>query len=67
MVKNPPADAGDSRDSGLIPGSGRSAGKGNGNPFQYFLPGKFHGQRSLVSAKSWTRLSMHTPCPTYCL
>ena len=53
MVKNPPADAGDSRDSGLIPGSGRSAGKGNGNPFQYFLPGKFHGQRSLVSYSPW--------------
>ena len=35
MVKNPPANAGDARDSGLIPGSGRSAGEGNGNPFQY--------------------------------
>ena len=35
MVKNPPANAGDSRDEGLIPGSGRSSGVGNGNPFQY--------------------------------
>ena len=35
VVKNPPANAGDVRDSGLIPGSGRSAGAGNGNPFQY--------------------------------
>ena len=35
VVKNPPANAGDARDSGLIPGSGRSAGEGNGNPFQY--------------------------------
>ena len=35
MVKNPPANAGDSRDSGLIPGSGRFPGEGNGNPFQY--------------------------------
>ena len=35
VVKNPPANAGDVRDSGLIPGSGRSAGEGNGNPFQY--------------------------------
>ena len=31
MVKNPPGNAGDTRDSGLIPGSGRSPGVGNGN------------------------------------
>ena len=35
VVKNPPANAGDIRDVGLIPGSGRSPGVGNGNPFQY--------------------------------
>ena len=36
-------------DAGLIPGSGRSPGGGHGNPFQYpCLPGKSHGQRSLV-------------------
>ena len=35
MVKNPPASAGDVRDSGLIPWSGRSPGGGNGNPVQY--------------------------------
>ena len=34
-VKNMPANAGDKRDTGLIPGSGRSPGEGNGNPFQY--------------------------------
>ena len=33
--KNPPANAGDVRDVGLIPGSGRSPGEGNGNPLQY--------------------------------
>ena len=32
VVKNPPAIAGD---VGLIPGSGRSPGEGNGNPLQY--------------------------------
>ena len=32
MIKNPPANAGDVRDQGLIPGSGRSPGVGNGNP-----------------------------------
>ena len=36
MVKNPPANAGDTRDGGLIPGLGRSPGGGNGNPLQYF-------------------------------
>ena len=35
VVKNPPANAGDMRDSGLIPGSGRSPGEGNGYPLQY--------------------------------
>ena len=34
--KNPPANAGDIRDSGLIPWSGRSPGGGPGNPLQYF-------------------------------
>ena len=34
MVKNPPANAGDSRNMGSIPGSGRSPGAGNGNPLQ---------------------------------
>ena len=35
MVKNLPANAGDAKDVGLIPGSGRSPGVGNGNPLQY--------------------------------
>ena len=35
MVKNSLANAGDTRDMGLIPGSGRSPGVGNGNPLQY--------------------------------
>ena len=34
-VKNPPANAGDIRDVGLIPGLGRSPGGGHGNPLQY--------------------------------
>ena len=32
LVKNPPANAGDTRDAGLIPGLGRSPGEGHGNP-----------------------------------
>ena len=35
VVKNPPVNAGDARDMGLIPGSGRSLGEVNGNPLQY--------------------------------
>ena len=35
MVKNLPANPGDIRDAGSIPGSGRSPGVGHGNPFQY--------------------------------
>ena len=35
MVKNPTANAGDVSDSGSIPGLGRSAGGGHGNPLQY--------------------------------
>ena len=35
VVKNPPANAGDTGDVGLIPVSGRSPGGGNGNPLQY--------------------------------
>ena len=35
VIKNLPANAGDTRDVGLVPGSGRSLGEGNGNPLQY--------------------------------
>ena len=35
VVKNLPANAGDIRDAGLIPGSGRSPGEGHDNPLQY--------------------------------
>ena len=35
VVKNPPANAGDIRHVGMIPGLGRSPGGGHGNPLQY--------------------------------
>ena len=35
VVNSPPANAGDSRDAGLIPGLGRSPGERNSNPLQY--------------------------------
>ena len=35
VVKNLPANAGDTGDAGSIPGSARSPREGNGNPLQY--------------------------------
>ena len=71
LVKNPPANAGDPRDMGLIPGSGRSPGEGNGNLLQYsFLENSMdrgawwttvHGV-----AKSRTRLSTYSHLACRC-
>ena len=41
VIKNPPASAGDARDAGSIPGSGRSLGVVNRNPLQYSCLGNF--------------------------
>ena len=61
VVKNPPANSGDTRDMGLIPGLGRSPRKEEGQPTPVFLCGKFHPQRSLAGVtKSWTWLSRYT-------
>ena len=56
MVKNPPANAGDIKDVGLLPGSGRSPGGGASSmaPTPVFLPGESHGQRSLVGYRPWS-------------
>ena len=48
VIENLPANAGNIRDMGLIPGSGRSPGGGHGNPLQYSCPESPHGQRSLA-------------------
>ena len=40
-------------DLGSIPESGRSPGEGNGKPTPAFLPGEFHGQKSLVGYILW--------------
>ena len=56
VVKNLPANSGNTRDVGFIPGSGRSPGVGNGNPLTpVFLPGELHGQRSLAGYSPWGR------------
>ena len=59
VVKNPPANAGDARDSGLIPELGRSPGGGNCK-LLIFLPGKFHGQRSLADYSPWGHKELDT-------
>ena len=48
VAKNLPASVGDIRDVGSIPELGRSPGGRNDNPTPVFLPGEFHGLRSLV-------------------
>ena len=53
VVKNPPANTGDAGDVGLIPGSRRSPGEGNGNLLQCSCMKKFHGQRSLAGYSPW--------------
>ena len=55
LVKNLPADAGDARNVGLIPGLGRSPGEGNGHPLQYSCLENSHGQRSLAGYSPWGR------------
>ena len=50
IVKNPPAMQGN---LGLIPGLGSSPGEGNGLPTPVFLPGDFHGQKSLAGYSPW--------------
>ena len=70
VVKNPPANTGDARNVGLIPGLGRSPGEGNGYPLQSSCRENsldrgtwqftVHGV-----AKSWTRLKelkIHAYC-----
>ena len=53
MVKNLPANAGDIRDMGSIPGLGRFPAGGHGSPFQYSCLKESHGQRSLEGYSPW--------------
>ena len=53
VVKNPPANAGDSGDIGSIPGLERFPWSRKWQPAPVFLPGKFHGQRSLAGYSPW--------------
>ena len=60
MAQTVKASACNAEDPGLIPGSGRSPGEGNGNPLQHScLEDPIHGVATSVRgvAKSWARLS----------
>ena len=66
VVKNLPANAGDIRDAGSIPGLGRFPGKGNGNRLQYSCLEKPMDRGAWQATihevtKIWKQLSMHTP------
>ena len=67
MVKNLPTSAGDIRDMGSIPGSGRSPGGGHGNLMQYSCLENPMGRGAwwamvLGLAKSWTQLKLLSTC-----
>ena len=71
MVKNPPANAGNETDAGLISELGRSPGVGNGNPLQYSCLENSTDRRSwratvYKAEKSWKGLSVHTHRRTIC-
>jgi len=47
VVKNPPANAGNISDTGLIPGLGRFSWRREWKPTPVFFPKESHGQKSL--------------------
>ena len=55
VVKNPSANAGDIRNAGSIPGSGRFPWRRAWQPTPVFLPGESHRQRSLVGYSPYGR------------
>ena len=67
-VKKSVCNAGDTGYVGLIPGSGRVPWRREWQPTPVFLPGEFHGQRSLAGYSPWdnkelgtTEWLIHTP------
>ena len=53
VIKKSPANAGDVRVAGSVPGLGRSPGGGHGNPLCYSCQENPHGQRSLEGYRPW--------------
>ena len=60
VVRNPPANAGVSGEPSSIPGLGRIPWKRKWQPTPVYLPGKSHGQRSLVSYSPWNLKELNT-------
>ena len=72
MLKNLPANAGDVRDVGSIPGLGRSPGEGDDYPLQYSCPENFKDRGALWATvqrvkKSWTQLKQLSVCGLWSL
>ena len=73
MVKNRAANAGDAKDTGSIPGSGRSPGEGNDNPLQYSClenpmdggawQATVHGVTELDMTEQLSTLGTDSSCP----
>ena len=59
MVKNPPANVGDTRDADSIPGLGRFPGERNGYPLKYFCLENLHRLRTLAGYGPWGRKESH--------
>ena len=68
VVKNPPANAGDWRDTGSIPGSGRSPGGGHGHPLPAWRiqwteePGGLQSMRSQRVGHDWSDWAQDLVC-----
>ena len=60
VVRNSPANAGDIRDTGSIPGLGRSPGGGNGNPLQYSCLEKPMNREAWQATAHWARKELDT-------
>ena len=74
MIKNPLVSAGDTRDTGSVPGLRRCSGEGNGNLLQYFCLENSINRGAWLDyaysidygiAKNWLRLSTHTHTHTH--
>ena len=60
VVKNPPANAEDVKDTGSIPGLGRFPSRRQWQSTPVFLPGESRGQRNLAGYRPWDRKELDT-------
>ena len=74
MINNLPANAGEARDTSLIPGFGRSPGGGNGNLLQYSCLENFmDGEPGRLQSMGYRRVgndcthTLKAQCPEHCV